>query len=173
MASSVFYLMVLAPLRTCLYVAYQSCKMAAATVSPAGLRPFRHRAWVVRVSSPCHFSGCFGAQGCNLDWRRTAYNQPQKLFWTAKNDRWGAPDCWSGRGNARALRALLMAADDDICAADRAVGECRATKSLHSLLFKLSPPEGSDLGALISTSLSQTTGCLLIKSQWAANSPDT
>lgn len=63
-----------------------------AAVTFAGLGSFCHHACIVHIRSPRRFCGCLGAisaQSCNLDWQWIAYNQPKKLFWTAKNDQWG------------------------------------------------------------------------------------
>lgn len=131
----------------------------------------------MHIRSPRRFCGCLGAisvQSCNLDWQWIAYNQPKKLFWTAKNDQWGdlreKPDeftDWERRIHTHSI--LLIRADGSICAVD---SECRAAKTLCSLLCVLSTLRGLTRQPMINTSLTQTTGLLAVKSQSVANSLD-
>lgn len=118
-----------------------------AAVSFTGLDSLCHHARIVRICSPLRFCGCLGtiwAQSCNLDWQQIAYNQPKKLFWTAKNDQWGdlreKPDeftDWEKRTHTHSI--LFIRADGNICAVD---SEHRAGKTLCSLLFVLSTLRG-------------------------------
>lgn len=107
-----------------------------------------------------------------MDWQWIAYNQPKKLFWTARNDQWGdlreKPDeftSWEKHTHG----ALLIRGDGNICAVD---SEHRATKTLHSLLCVLSTPRGQTRPAMINTSLAHTTGLSAVKSQSVVNSLD-
>lgn len=90
--------------------------------------------------------GQIWAQSCNLNWQQIAYNQPKKLFWTAKNDHWGdlrqKPDeftDWERRAHTHSI--LLMGADGNICTVDSERG---ATEMLRSLLCALGTLRGSD-----------------------------
>lgn len=81
------------------------------------------------------------AQDCNLDWQRITYNQPKKLFWTAKIDQWGdlreKPDEFTG-WETQAHSALLIRAYGNICAVDS-----RHRDTPQSPLC-IQYPEGSD-----------------------------
>ena len=98
-----------------------------------------------------------------MDWQQIAYNQPKKLFWTARNDQWGdlreKPDeftDWDKQTPAHSI--LLIRADGNICAVD---SEYRAEKILMCML---STPRGQTRQPTINTSLTQTTGLFAVKS---------